>query len=457
MAQWLVENWPIIAVPMLVFFAVLIIGLWLRRAASGYFDRWVARARWEGSSVVNQTLRRTSVYWFILLGAAIAVQVSSLPPQAKSLAGRLLGSLFVVSFGWVLITLSEWLLGYYLPKLKASQLAIRTTINVTRIIILILGILILLDTWGVPTAPLLLLIVVVALAAALVFRDTAPNLFAGFQLNTTQQIKVGDYIKVETGEEGYITEMSWANVRLKGLDQSSILVPNSRLLRSTFVNYGHPLKVAKEPFRFYSRTHLKELTGLKARNLQEMVSILKTAPDAVIYYHTHNFLEEHYYLTPEPSNDFAVWVSDALGDDALGEQLASIDTFSFSNLSSLRDRLVGIIEEHLARGCTSRDALEGREFHFVRSVSIVLPTHFVASDLREFTEALRKVSLSSLYFHIFESRLRLGRGLNDFSVWLRDSLEELDLADDIARVDPYTYTLGGLKTWLLQLMEKRIK
>ena len=101
--------------------------------------------------------------------------------------------------------------------------------------------------------------------------------------------------------------------------------------------------------------------------------------------------------------------------------------------------------------------MERREFHFVKSVGFIFPTPYLAYDLREFVEALRKVSLGSLYFHIFESRLRLGRGLNDFSAWLSDSLDEPELADEIARVDPYTYSLERLRSWLLQLIEKRIK
>ncbi len=457
MIQWLIENWLNIAVPILVFLAILVIGLWLRRIVYHLFDRWTARTKWEGAKVIAGVVRRPFFYWFVLLGTAIAIEVSVLPPEAKSLAGKLLGSLFVVSLGWVLITLSEWLLRQYLPRLKATQVAIGTAINVARIIIIVLAMLILLDVLGVPTAPLLLFIVVAVLAAALLFRDTAPNLFAGFQLSTTQEIKVGDYIKVETGEEGYVTEISWSNTRIKGLDESTILIPNSRLLRHTVINYGHPLKTAKEPFRFSSRTHLKEVTGFKARNLLELVNILKKVPDAVVYYHTHHFLEEHHYLTPEPSNDFALWVGDALGDEVLGEKLASVDTFSFPNLGAIRDRLVGIIEEHIAGRHNPREAMERREFHFVKSVGFIFPTPYLAYDLREFVEALRKVSLGSLYFHIFESRLRLGRGLNDFSAWLSDSLDEPELADEIARVDPYTYSLERLRSWLLQLIEKRIK
>jgi hypothetical protein len=368
-----------------------------------------------------------------------------------------MGSLFVLSLGWLVINLCGQLLEIYLPRLKARWPTITLAKNVTRATIVVVCALIILEIWGMPTSPLLVLIAVAILAAALAFRNAAPNLFAGFHLSATQQIKVGDYIKLETGEQGYITEISWYNTRIKALDESIIIVPNNRLLQFTVVNYGHPLRKAEEPFRFYSRTYIKELTGLKAKNLRELVDTLKKVPDSVIYYHTHHFLEEHHYLIPEPSSDFAVWVNDILGEEVLGERLASVNTFEFHSLVAIRERIVVIIEEHLAGGSNSREAMPGREFRFMKSVSVVIPTPYVAHDLREFVEALRKISLGSLYFHVFESRLRLGRGLNDFTIWLQDSLEEAELGEEIARLDPYTYTLEGLRSTFIQLIEKRIK
>jgi small-conductance mechanosensitive channel len=457
MIQWLIDNWLKVAIPVLAFLATYVVGLWLRRVVDNVFERWRAKTKWVGSRFVVAAVRRPFLFWFLLLGVSIAIQVSVLPPEAKSITAKVAGSLFILSLGWVVIVLSERLLKLYLSKMKVPQPTTALAINVVRITIIVVVALIVLDIWGMPTTPLLLLIAVAVVAAVLTFRNVAPNLFAGFQLSATQQIKVGDYIKLETGEEGYVTEISWSTTRIKGLDESIIIVPNSQLLQHTVINYGHPLKKAEEPFRFYSRTHLTELTGLKAKNLHELVDILKKAPEGVIYYHTHHFLEQHHYLTPEPANDFAGWVSDALGDEVLGERLASIDTFGFPNLGALRDRLVGIIEEYLATGSNFREAMPGREFHFMKSVSVILPTPYVAHDLREFAETLRKISLGSLYFHVFESRLRLGRGLNDFSIWMQDRLGEAELGDEIARLDPYTYTLEGLRLALIQLIEKRIK
>jgi small-conductance mechanosensitive channel len=457
MVEWLIDNWLKITVPILAFLASYIVGLWVRKVVSNAFERWASRVRWQGSKLVMTAVHRPFIFWFLILGVFIAIQVSVVTPQVKVITTKAMGSLFVLSLGWLVINLCGHLLETYLPRLKTRWPSITLAKNVTRTTIVVVCALIILEILGMPTSPLLVLIAVAILAAALALRNAAPNLFAGFHLSTTRQIKVGDYIKLETGEQGYVTELSWYNTWIKAFDESIIIVPNNRLLQFTVVNYGHPLKKAEEPFRFRSRMYIKELTGLKAKNLRELVDTLKKVPDSVIYYHTHRFLEEHHYLIPEPSNDFAVWVNDVLGEEVLGERLASVNTFEFPSLSALRERIVVIIEEYLARKANSREAMPGREFCFMKSVSVVISTPYVAHDLREFVEALRKISLGSLYFHVFESRLRLGRGLNDFTIWLQDSLEEAELGEEIARLDPYTYTLEGLRLAFIQLIEKRIK
>lgn len=134
-----------------------------------------------------------------------------------------------------------------------------------------------------------------------------------------------------------------------------------------------------------------------------------------------------------------------------------MNTTGFSSLVALKDKLVSIIEEYIAQEHINPVAMEGREFHFMKSVSAIFLTPYVAYDLREFVEALRKVGLGSLYFHMFEAKLRLGRGRNDFSSWLENSLGEPELALEIASIDPYTYTLEGLRLTLIQIIEKRIK
>jgi hypothetical protein len=215
---------------------------------------------------------------------------------------------------------------------------------------------------------------------------------------------------------------------------------------------------AKEPFRFYTQVSIPELTGLKAANLQELLDLIKTVPGSVIYHHTHRFLQQHQYLSPEPPNDFAYWITGILGEEELGELLFSIDTIQYTTIRELRDEIVRTIENYIIQHPRSlhKFATAGEEFHFVKSVSFIFQTPYTASDLKEFQAVLQRVSINSIYFHMFESRLRIGRGSNDFSNWLEDSLSEKKLANKIASLDPYTHTMENLRVTLIKLIEKRI-
>lgn len=215
---------------------------------------------------------------------------------------------------------------------------------------------------------------------------------------------------------------------------------------------------AKEPFRFYTRLHLKELTGLEATNLETLLSLLKTVPGSSVYYHTHHFLQQHQFLSPEPPNDFGYWVAEVLGEDLLSEKLASIDTVQFDTIRSLRERLVQTIEDHLKSHPQSaqKSAPEDDAFHFMKAVSFILPTPYVAHDLGEFAELLKRVSVHALYFHVFEARLRLGKPTNDFALWIEENFQDHELSKQLVVLDPYTHTLESLRAKLIQLTQERI-
>ena len=211
---------------------------------------------------------------------------------------------------------------------------------------------------------------------------------------------------------------------------------------------------AKEPFNFYTRMILPELTGLKADSLQHLLEIVREVSPSAIYHHTHRFLQQYQHLAPEPANDFAYWVTEVLGEYRLGEKLASIDTVEFSTIEALRSEIVSTIGEYLKENPTagSRTAHKGEEFYFVKSVSFIFPTEHTALDLNEFVNELKKVTISSIYFHIFEARLRLEKGNNDFSFWIETSAGNKAAADKIAGLDPYAYTLEDLRTKIIGII-----
>lgn len=209
----------------------------------------------------------------------------------------------------------------------------------------------------------------------------------------------------------------------------------------------------KNQFQFYTSIKLRELTGRKARNLRELGEAIKDVPGSVIYFHTHVFLQKHQILSPEPPNDFAYWTSNILGEYKLGEELASIDICEFSTIRELREKIINVIENHLFENKEPlRYAPPGMEFEFIKAHSFVIPTGFTARNLKEFTMIMDKVTIHSIYFHIFEARLRLEKGVNDFSFWIGTSAGAAEIAKKIAALDPYTFTMEGLRHKIINII-----
>ena len=80
------------------------------------------------------------------------------------------------------------------------------------------------------------------LAVALALQDTLSNLFAGFYMSLAGQVRVGDYIKLSSGEEGYVTDISWRSTAVRALANNMIVVPNAKLAQAILTNYHLPEK-----------------------------------------------------------------------------------------------------------------------------------------------------------------------------------------------------------------------
>lgn len=217
------------------------------------------------------------------------------------------------------------------------------------------------------------------------------------------------------------------------------------------------VSVKKEPFKFYTRQNIIYLLGRKAHNLEELLIGIKEVPAMSIYHHTHHYLEMHEFLSPEPPNDYAYWITNILLEKLLGEEVASIDLRQLSTIEEIRSRLIEVIESYLqaTQETTLRYAPNGQEFHFMSARTFVFPTKYKATDLKQFLKYLKIVSLHSIYFHVFETGLE--KQIPDFATWLSSSLNESTLAKEFRKMDPYTQTLENLRQTLIKIVENRLK
>jgi small-conductance mechanosensitive channel len=93
---------------------------------------------------------------------------------------------------------------------------------------------------GISITPVLTALGVGGLAVALALQETLSNFFAGIHLLIEQPIRVGDFIKLESGQEGYVADIGWRTTRIRMLPNNMVILPNSKLTQSIVTNYYLP-------------------------------------------------------------------------------------------------------------------------------------------------------------------------------------------------------------------------
>lgn len=213
------------------------------------------------------------------------------------------------------------------------------------------------------------------------------------------------------------------------------------------------MREARTPFVFVGCHELRENLGWRAHDARELLECLEQVPLGAVFHHVYGYFLRHRLYVGPYANDFASWAAVQLRDRVLAERLAVLDPFDFGALEQIREEILSIVGDHLARQPSALRVVDGEPFYFVQSHIVEIPTAQVARTLVEFRQCLAEVDASAVYYHMVEARVRLGRGSGDFAEWLRASLERADLAAEVGRIDLYFLSLERVRARILGLLD----
>src|SRR5882724_5461238 len=232
---------PMQVVLPLVIFAVTFGAGWLvRRAVLRGLKAWNARTESRAGRILQEGLRGPLMIWSLMLAAHFAMESSQIPVRYTVLGADILLGLWILSLTIMCMRVVGDIVRYYGAQIPGALPVTTLTQTLAQVAVQILGALILLNHFKVSITPILTAFGVGGLAVALALQDTLSNLFAGFYVSVAGQVRLGDYIKLNTGEEGYVTDISWRSTTIRALANNMIIIPNAKLAQAVVTNYCLP-------------------------------------------------------------------------------------------------------------------------------------------------------------------------------------------------------------------------
>jgi len=214
---------------------------------AGYVARWLFMPLLDRSlvrrgvdSAVTRTISAAIPFWALIIGIQMALALVPIQAGTAGVVRTGLLALAVIVTTWVMAKVATELTIRYGNSIGAARAFGSMAQNLVKLAVLIIGGAILLSALGVHVTAIVASLGIGALAVALAFQDTLSNIFAGLSILADQPVRVGDFIKLQTGEEGFVGDIGWRSTRIRTLSNYVIVIPNKKLSESIIHNYSMP-------------------------------------------------------------------------------------------------------------------------------------------------------------------------------------------------------------------------
>ncbi|MEW6571891.1 MAG: mechanosensitive ion channel family protein [Nitrospirota bacterium] len=204
--------------------------------------KWAEKTETKIDDIIIKALRTPSIYWCLAMGLYIGVALSDLHAKYVFYISKTIHVIVIFSITIAAANLAGKLFRNYVQKLVLPLPTTGLAYGILKGTILVIGFLIILGVLGVSITPLITALGVGGLAVALALQDTLANLFAGIHILMEKSVRIGDFVKLETGQEGYVEDITWRTTRVRMLPNNIVVIPNSKLAQSVVTNYYLPEK-----------------------------------------------------------------------------------------------------------------------------------------------------------------------------------------------------------------------
>lgn len=228
-------------VPLAFLAGSLIAGLIVRKVLFGALRRWAKHTRSQLDALIIEGLNGPILLWALILGVHLATQNSRIPRAYLHYVPTILQVLWILSLTIAMSHVAGNAVRFYGSRFAGVQDVTSLTQKLAQLIVISLGIAWLLRVvFDLNPSTLVTTLGVGGLAVALALQDTLSNLFAGFYVSVSGLVRIGDYIKLNTGEEGYITDITWRCTMMRGTSNNLVVIPNNKLGQAIYTNYHLP-------------------------------------------------------------------------------------------------------------------------------------------------------------------------------------------------------------------------
>ena len=237
MEKTLLNTFLIWGIPVLILAAGILVGWLFKKIIHYKLKNLTQKTQWKGDDIALKAVESQILPWIALAALYIAFKNLEIVEPFKPYFDRFILVAIILSITFALKNLLVGILNEWSKKQGRGFPSTKIFTNLIKIIIITVGILIALESLNISITPMLTALGIGGLAISLALKDTLSDLFSGLHILLSKKVQPGDFIEVDGGIRGYITNITWRNTTMLERTNNVISIPNSRISAAIVRNY----------------------------------------------------------------------------------------------------------------------------------------------------------------------------------------------------------------------------
>ena len=242
----LMNTWFI---PATIVFIGIVLGMIFKQVVHTRLKKAALRSEWEGDDIILHAVESQIVLWFFWAALSLALRDVEIAEPFGLYVSNFLIIILMASITHAAAKLIVGLLDLWSKKQGGGFPSTTMFTNFVWITVYSIGLLVILDALDISIAPMLTALGIGGLAVSLALKDTLTDVFAGLHILLSKKVQPGDFVSLDSGEMGYIQNITWRNTKMLERTNNIIHIPNTKLSKAVIKNYdsGDPCFSVKIP------------------------------------------------------------------------------------------------------------------------------------------------------------------------------------------------------------------
>lgn len=220
----------------------ILLGLIVERLVRVKLRRMMKEKGWDPHEDLLSTLKGIITFVFVMLGLNLTIIYVPMSYDERTFVQKAVLVGVIMAMSVLISRVTVVFLKQYIGRMSGIFPSASLLVNITQLFIMTMGTLIMLHSLGISITPILTAMGVGGIAVALALQDTLSNLFSGLYILATKEVEPGEYVKIDSGEEGYVVDITWRNTTIRSFTNNTIIIPNSKFASSVVTNVYRPSK-----------------------------------------------------------------------------------------------------------------------------------------------------------------------------------------------------------------------